>query len=376
MKSKGRLYEDRNTALDWLRQLQDRGASNSRFPKLSQAEAQKQLKDNPQILGNIAREVYGRKIDAHEEVSRLFPSNEKTIFHAHIEQISKSLNSLLERKDGQLFTPPIVDVMQGPSLSPTHQRVLTTDTEIILIPVELMFLSNLVARSLAIILNPRNTKREWIKIPPPSSIDLSGSKQVYGLNFLSIVIYCHIFHGESCLAPLPPIGKRHEPLRSWILDAIETYAIAHEYGHFVAGHADEKAGAGSRLEGISPNFAMELEADMIGQQLCILIGSRTRNPLLWHNIGAIILIHVGEYIRQARSILNIGKRASDSETHPLPKQRLMALQISSAGGFCEQIPESVKVQQDHWNILMKNIWLKLEPFYYECYRNMGSLGTL
>ena len=374
MKSRGKLYKDRDTALDWLQQLQDRGVSKSRFGKISEAEAQKQLKENPQILENIAKELYGRKIDAHKEASRILPSNGKTIFHSHIKQISTKLNSLLERKDGQLFTPPIVDVIQGPSLSPVHQRVLTTDAEIILVPVELMFLSNLVARSIALIFNPRNTKDGWIKIPPPSSIDLSESKQVHGLNFLSMVVYCHIAHGESYLLPLPPIGKRHEPLRSWILDAIETFAIAHEYGHFVAGHSDEPLNAESRLEDFVPRIAMELEADLLGQHLSILIGSKTQNPLLNNNIGAIVLIHIGEYIRQARSILNSGKSAPESDTHPAPDQRIRALQIGSAEDFCEQIPESVKVHQDHWNTFMNNIWLEIEPFFHKCLGNMGSLN--
>lgn len=377
MKFRRKLHKDRNTALDWLRQLQNRGVSNSRFGKISEAEVQKQLKENPQILEDISKKLYGHKIDARKEAALIFPSNGKTVFHSYINEISKRLNGVLERKDGQLFEPPIVDVIQGPSLSPVHQRVLTTDTETILIPLELMLLSNLVARSIAIILNPRKTKRDWIKIPPPSSIDVSGSKKVHGLNFLSMIIYCHIVYGESYIVPLPPIGKRHEPLRSWILDAIETYAIAHEYGHFVAGHADEEVNAESCIEGISPNIAMEFEADIIGQHLCGLIGSQTQNPLLNLNIGAIILIHIGEYIRQARAIISTGKCASGSDTHPSPEQRIMALQNSSAENFCEQIPEFVKIQQDHWNVFMKNVWIELEPFYYECYRNMGPpINTL
>lgn len=375
MKSRGKPYKDRNIALDWLQQLQNRGASKSRFGNMSEAEAKKKLIDNPKILENIAKELYGQKIDVHKEASLLFPFNGKTIFHSYIKQVSARLDSVLERKDGKPFVPPIVDVTQDPSLSPVHQRVLTTNTEIILVPLELMFLSNLVARSIAIILNPRNTKGDRIKIPPPSSINLRGSKQVHGLNFLAMIIYCHILDGASYIVPLPPIGKRHEPLRSWILEAIETYAIAHEYGHFVAAHAEEEVNAASRIEGISPNIAMEFEADMIGQQLCGLIGFRTKNPLLKLNIGAIILIHIGEYIRQARSIINIGKCAPASDTHPSPEQRIKALQNSSAENFCKQIPKAVKVQQDHWNVFMKNVWHELETFYYECYRDIGPFDA-
>lgn len=374
MTSRRKLYGDRNAALDWLRQLQDRGATKSRFGAISEADAQKQLKEKPYILENLAIKLFGKKIDAQKEAFRLFPSNEKIIFHSYVKEISTRLNSLLKRKDGQPFTPPIVDVLQGPSLSPVHQRVLSTDTEIILIPVEFMFFSNLAARSIALVLNPRTTKDNWINVPSPSAVNLHESKAVRGLNFLSMVIHCHIAHGESYLVPLPPIGKRHEPLRTWILDAIETFAIAHEYGHFVAGHSDEPVNGESRLEGITPHIAMELEADLIGQHLSMLIGSRMKNPLLSHNIGAIILIHIGEYIRQARSILNGNKCAPASDTHPAPEERIMALQISSAEDFCEEIPEFVKIQQDHWNAFMNNVWLEIEPFFHECFRNMGPLN--
>ena len=376
MKSRGKLYKDRLIAIDWLQQLKSRGAAKSCYNEITEGEAQKKLIDNPEIFQNIANELYGHKIDVRKEASLFFPSSNETFFHSYIKQISERLDNVLKRKDGQPFVPPIVDVMQGPSLSPIHQRVLTTDTEIILIPLSLMLLSNLIARSIAIILNPRNTKGDWIKIPPPSSINLNGSKQVLGLNFLALVICCHILDGESYIVPLPPIGKRHEPLRSWLLEAIETYAIAHEYGHFVAGHSEEEVNVTSRIEGIYPNISMEFEADMIGQQLCSLVGSRTENPLLNLNIGAIILIHIGEYTRQARSILISGKSAPKSDSHPAPEQRIMALQNSSAENFCERIPEDVKVQQNHWNVLMKNIWDELETFYYDCFRQMGPFETL
>lgn len=373
MTSRRKLNIDRDVARDWLRQLQSRGASQSRFVAITEADALKQLIENPRILENLGKELFGEEINAQKEAARIFPSSEQFCFQSHIEAISTRLNSTLKRTDGRPFIPPVVGVLPGPSLSPVHQRALSTDTEIILIPIELINLSNLVARSIAMILNPRGSKGKGIVAPSPSAIDLNESKRVRGLLYLSMIIHCHITHGESYLVPLPPIGKRHEPLRSWILDAIETFAIAHEYGHFVAGHSDEPADAESRVEGIPPHIAMELEADLIGQSLSMAVGSQTHNPLLSHNIGAIILLHIGEYIRQARSILNRGKCAPASDTHPSLEQRILALKISSAENFCERIPESVKIQQDHWNSFMNNIWLELEPFFHECFQDMGPL---
>lgn len=374
MTSRRKLDIDRDVARDWLRQLQDRGASRSRFGGITEADLRKRLIENPQIIGRIGKELSGKEIDAQKEAPRIFPSSEQLVLQSHVEAISKRLNGTLKRKDGHPFIPPIVGVLPGPSLSPVHQRALSTDTEIILIPIELMMLSNLVARSIAMVLNPRASKDKKIKIQLPSAIDLNESKHVRGLNYLSMVILSHIVHRESFSVPLPPIGKRHEPLRSWILDAIETFAIAHEYGHFVAGHSDEPADAESRVEGIPPHIAMELEADLIGQTLSIKVGQKTKNPLLITNIGAIILLHIGEYIRQARSILNEGRSAPASDTHPSLEQRILALQNSSAENFCAQIPESKKVYQDGWNSFMNNVWLETEPVFHKCYKDMGPLN--
>ena len=334
MTSRRKLNIDRYVARDWLKQLQNRGASRSRFALITEADAQKRLMENPQILEKIWEALSVKKIDAQKEIQRFFPSSGKLAFQSHVEKISTRLNSILEREDGHPFIPPIVSILPGPSLSPVHQRVLSTDTEIILIPMELMMLSNLVARSIAMVINPRASKDKKIHIQLPSAIDLNDSKHAHGLNYLSMIILFHIAHRESFFVPLPPIGKRHEPLRSWILDAIETFAIAHEYGHFVAGHSDEPADAESRVEGIPPHIAMELEADFIGQTLSVAVGQKTKNPLLITNIGAILLLHIGEYIRQARSILNEGKSAPASDTHPSLEQRILALQNSSRENFC------------------------------------------
>ena len=236
MTSRRNLNKDREAARDWLRQLQNQGASKSRFGAITEVDALKKLIENPQILESLGKEVFGKEIDAQKDAPRIFPSSGQFCFQSHVEEISTRLNSTLKRTDGHSFTPFIVGVLPGPSLSPVHQRALSTDTEVILIPIELMTISNLVARSIAVVLNPRNSKDKRIIVPSPSAINLNESKRVRGLIFLSMIIHCHIAHGESYLVPLPPIGKRHEPLRSWILDAIETFAIAHEYGHFVAGH--------------------------------------------------------------------------------------------------------------------------------------------
>ncbi len=356
MTSRRKLKKDREVARDWLRQLQNRGMSKSRFDAITEADLLKRILENPHILKENAKQLWGKEIDVQKEASRILPSSEQIALQSHIETISARLNGVLKRTDGHPFIPPILGVLPGPSLSAVHQRAFSTNIETILIPLELMMLSNLVARTIAMVLNPRRWKNKGIIIQPPSTIDL---KKVRGLNYLSIIIFCHIIHGESFFVPLPPIGRRHEPLRSWILDAIETFAIAHEYGHFVAGHSEEPSDAESRLEGIPAHIAIELEADLIGQTLCRGVGQKTKNPLLMTNIGAVILLHIGEYIRQARSILNEGTPALVSGTHPSVEQRILALQISSAENFCSQIPKSVKDYQDDWNFFMNNVWLEI-----------------
>ena len=98
MKSSQKPYEDRKVALDFLQQLQDRGVSKSHFEEISEAKTRKGFIDNPRILRTIVKELYGQKIDGLKEASRLFPSNEKTIFTPYIKVISNRLNSVFKKK--------------------------------------------------------------------------------------------------------------------------------------------------------------------------------------------------------------------------------------------------------------------------------------
>ena len=93
MNSRRKLNIDRDVARDWLKQLQNRGASRSRFGAITEANLRKRLIENPQILGKIGKELSGKEIDARKEARRIFPSSGQLALQSHVEEISTRLNS-------------------------------------------------------------------------------------------------------------------------------------------------------------------------------------------------------------------------------------------------------------------------------------------
>ena len=375
VKKRSQLKSDMNAAQDWMRQLQDKGASNSIWGEYAEGSAREHLLKSAGGIGEKHIQLFGEHIDVVDAIHLFFGPNEPYCFQPLVDDLSARLNRVLSRVDGRPLDPPLVGVLPGPGLSPVHVRAPSTDVEIILVPIEMMFLANLVSRSIVMILNPRRSKGDEIQVPSPSSVDFDDPRSIRGIFWLEMILFYHVAHGQSLVVPLPPIGDRHEPLRSWVLDAIETFAIAHEYGHFIAGHAAERDDAYMPSPDVSSRHAKELEADIVGQALVFAVGRQTRNPMTALNAGGGILLHVGEFIRQVRSILSCGHTASGSVTHPSLKERMAALGHGRVEGWCEPAPEAIREYQERWNTFMEMVWIRMEPFFVDVFRQFGGIDS-
>lgn len=149
------LNLERNDAIEWIKQLQEKGTSSSVLGDSSGSEMTERLKGQDAVISDS-----GPFPIKNSELRKVIRNDDTHYFKPYVDVLVEKLNICLKRIDGKPSNLPVVDILPGPYFSPVQQRVFGATSEIILIPSELMHLSNLATRSISIILNPRKPKTE------------------------------------------------------------------------------------------------------------------------------------------------------------------------------------------------------------------------
>jgi Fe-S cluster biogenesis protein NfuA len=240
------------------------------------------------------------------------------------QSIVEQLRSKIEGAAADLSLPLRSGISVGAilreGLSPETQPVMMTDASIVLVTPWLLLLCNRVAKLVARSL-PLSRKNGQIVLS--SRVEemretVENDTELYA-DWLRLFLDC-------CRSPAEPemgrtYGLKEERMFFWVqlLNAMELFAIAHEYGHHIACHSSggEISAAG---EATDLQHAREIEADLLGTMLSAHAGMReTPAPNIFaiSGIGAIILLSIEEKIRRGYNILANGADAPFAAgTHP------------------------------------------------------------
>jgi hypothetical protein len=153
---------------------------------------------------------------------------------------------------------------------------------------------------------------------------------------LEDVLIATVIYGHPHRAQQYDIDDRYFQLANIIRDAMEYFIIAHEYGHFIAGHLTrrvQRRAIGPTIHGdaavelVPQNWEDEFEADAIGQAITVqaLYDKHEMHPSIINSGIELVFDAIG-LIQEAQSILLYGRAIQPkSLTHPPFAERIRSI---------------------------------------------------
>jgi hypothetical protein len=150
-----------------------------------------------------------------------------------------------------------------------------------------------------------------------------------------------------------------------IMDAMELFAVAHEYGHHVN-------------DGLAPSddsISEERRADLFARVVCYDVGHRVRNTpynfYLTSGAGAALLLGSLEILLKTRQMLKYGNDLLKvSETHPAVMDRVRVFDTLEKGLLdLSYKPERFSKFRYAILFILETIWLALKPGFEALHKN-------
>ena len=154
-----------------------------------------------------------------------------------------------------------------------------------------------------------------------------GPRSLLIVQQLADLLFSHVVLGSCAYAEVVPAPPPYEPFAEQLTAAIDTFTLAHEYGHVILGHRGvHQDGAGS--------YKQELAADALGFK----IATAAWNGTLWSYLGASALFTGYDTIlRASNAFLTGAKETAPSSTHPAGTARRAALSAELPAGSMEVV---------------------------------------
>lgn len=126
--------------------------------------------------------------------------------------------------------------------------------------------------------------------------------------------------GTCAFAGVYQVAREHMPFVDRLTEVIQTFLLAHEYGHVILGHTDvhrAREATASR-----PGHADEFNADRVALDIC----AQAWGGLLWAYAGASLFLSGVDVVTRASAVFLTGKpEVERSPSHPTPGERRAAL---------------------------------------------------
>lgn len=191
----------------------------------------------------------------------------------------------------------------------------------------------------------------------------------------------YLFDGTPYRAAHYSLPYPHSMLATVLWYPFELFIFAHEFGHVIAGHLNQRSVASVNLGGVELNrinsdWQDEFEADRIGMVLTMLAMREVGFTATASYCGIDLFFSSIELVDRAVSVLVHGEvlPTSPSSTHPPPEQRRKALRQQLVSALGDQRAAQACEMAISTEKTLELMWQRIEPFFKK-WRELGLRPT-
>jgi hypothetical protein len=386
MERQASLNDDRERAVDFLRQVRAHCGGTS---VLDPPEAQ----DTAEMLAAF-RKVHGARADAlfgdrsDGEILDLLSKrrlNGRTLDDDPWSQVIASIIERIEENlegDQAFFQRILFGSLPTGHVNGLAALVPQTDYFLILIDDGLFGFANLTCKAIANAL-PIMPPDDDGKANVSTDVDLVREqlrKKPEIKNRMLDFLHAYVVGGHPHLAKPYLVDKTPQAIAALLLEGLETFVIAHEYGHCIAGHlaADQSRrqalqSSGEIYDVISTSWQQEHEADFIGAMLTIQVMNKRGFDLALSYCGIEIFFRCVEIIEKTMSMLVFGevRETPPSESHPPSLARCSVLREMLKRQFNEEQANAAIHLANCFEEIFASCWEICEP-EFKLLHNKGA----
>ena len=250
----------------------------------------------------------------------------------------------------------------GEGLTASQLAVAGEQESIIEISRGLIVFLNCVSKSFAALLTyPAN---DLVEIDPGAAIERFRSTPDFRRDWEELIDAFAISNTVPPRRPPPsPVADNRFAVKKELLDAMEIFVVAHEFGHHALEHGVSDPNQLSSSAPLAPE--LELDADryahMVGVR--ISLAEQPANCLGLSGAGIVLALSSLELVQKAKQVLQTGSDTLvPSITHPSVHER-----ISAIAQMDEFAPEEIRlpslVTRSHTREIMERLWLEVRPHF-------------
>lgn len=332
-----------------------------------------------EALGQDRSELIKRMVEARRKALKEVPTRyEEPSLYSMITHFGKEIEQALVKTGRSLPVKPLFGTVPTGRVNGFAVAIPDTNYRAILLEDGLFGFANLMCKAVAMAFPEKASEKEGVSVSTDWN-DVSEKLRTdpgIALRFFD-ALASYLVHGHPHAAR-PYLASRSVTYISSVLrDSMETFVVAHEYGHIVAGHLGPAVArrmmiADVDVDTISTDWAQEFEADAIGLEAMLAVRMQSGYDLALSFWGADAFFGCIDVVEKALSVLLYGEERSwQAETHPpttMRRDMIRLILVESLKNKNEEAAQSAinlaKILED----VIDHLWGVVCPVFLEMHR--------